>query len=293
MDSAAAKSTTTTSAKGLKTIKHNSCFDRPAAEFPYMFIGALEDAPPGAVELALGKAVADVGNVSASEALVGWALPAEPYYSLSEPRSAADVSRAAFKYHKGSLRIFRSSMDEESWQMWEAMGKIADSSGIATLIDVARAAATMRDTRRLALQDALYFAGLATDGPGKNVNAWAMRDNKCRDPRWVAFVKAGPVEVPAIRDAARTVAAEIVADHAASSGKRKRAATSAAPSAEDEESARKLRRAALMSAIIDVGIGLPSEMSEVERAFVESGPLKTADVMKEAEMIARRRCPVA
>ena len=274
-----------------KTIKHNSCFDRPAAEYPYMFIGALEDAPPGAAELALGKAVADVNNVSASEALVGWALPAEPYYALSEPRTAADVSRAAFKYHKGSLRLFRSSMDEETWKMWEAMAKIADSSGIETLIDVARAAATMRDTRRLALQDALYFAGLATDGPGKNVNAWAMRDNKCRDPRFVGFVKSGPVEVPAIREGARAVAAEIIADHAVASGKRKRG--SSASSAVDEESARKLRRAALMSAIIDVGIGLPSEMSEIERTFVESGPLKTADVMKEAEMIARRRCPVA
>ena len=271
-----------------KSPKHSSCFDKAAAESPYMFVGALPDCEE-IVSVALCNAVVNVDKVTAEEALVGWALPADAFYSLGDVPSAADVSRAAYKHHKGSLKSFKAAIEDETWALWTSMAQKADESGVKALLHRARAAATMRDSRRLVLQDALYFAGLETDEPGLNVNAWAMRDNKGRHEMFIRFVQTGPDQLAAMREAAAKVAADIVADHASTGGVKRKKPSS--QEAVDPAASKKVRRAALMTAFIDAGIDVPSiqEMTAEERVFLESGPLKLADVMDEAETIATRR----
>lgn len=271
-----------------KSPKHSGCFDKAAAESPYMFVGALPDCEE-IVSAALCNAVSDLAKVTAEEALVGWALPADAYYALGEMPSAADVSRAAYKHHKGSVKSFKASLEDETWALWESMAKQAEEAGVKASLHKARCAATARDSRRLVLQDALFFAGLETDEPGLNTNAWAMRDNKGRHEMFIRFVQTGPDQLAAMREAAAKVAADIVADHAASGGvKRKKPSTQEAV---DPAASKKVRRAALMTAFIDAGIDVPSiqEMTPEERVFLESGPLKLTDVMDEAETIATRR----
>jgi hypothetical protein len=271
-----------------KSPKHTSCFDRQAAEFPYMFVGALPEADTtDMVTVALSNAVENLAHVTPEEALLGWALPSDPYFAIGERPSAGDVSKAAYKFHK-TAKAFQTAVEPETWTLWEEMGKKADEAGMKALIKGARAAATNRDTRRLVLQNALYFAGLATDEPGTNVNAWALRDNKARHEAYVEFVRNGPTDLAAMNAAANRAAATIAADHAAAAAgvKRKRAAE-----AEDPEAAKKVRRAALMAAFMDAGVDVPvhNDMTDEERTFLDCGPKKVSDVMDEAEAIAARR----
>lgn len=272
-----------------KSPKHTSCFDRQAAEFPYMFVGALPEADTtDMVTVALSNAVENLAHVTPEEALLGWALPSDPYFAIGERPSAGDVSKAAYKFHK-TVKAFQTAVEPETWSLWEEMGKKADDAGMKALIKGARAAATNRDTRRLVLQNALYFAGLATDEPGTNVNAWALRDNKARHEAYVEFVRNGPADLAAMNAAANRAATTIAADHAAAAAGVKRKRASAEP--EDPESAKKVRRAALMAAFMDAGVDVPvhNDMTDEERVFLESGPRKMADVMDEAEAIAARR----
>ena len=257
-------------------------FETEAGEFPYMFIGALAGCDAIA-QIALKGAVENPDAVTATEAQLGWDLPADVYEAAS--KTVVDISRAAYKYHKGSVKSFKVAVGEESWNGWVTMAGKADADGVANMIVTAKAAATARESRRIALQDALYFAGLTTDVPGSNATALLMRGTKPSNEFFQAFVASGPDDVAAMRTAAAQVAETIVADHADGSKKRKRV------SAEEELSSKKARRAALMTAFIDAGVDIPAgeDMTDEERKFIEDGPSSTTDFMGEAETIATKR----
>jgi len=267
-------------------------FDASAAETPYMFIGALAGAEDlGMVEAALIEAVSDVEKVTSDEAVHGWGLSTDLYYALPEPRSARDVSVAAHRHHKGSVKAFRASIGDPAWAAWVDIATKADAAGMKDLVARARAAATHKDTRLTVLRTALYFAGLESDAPGTNAIATTLRDAKLRHPELRLFVEDGPDDVDDMRDAAAVVAASIAAAHTApapASGKRKRAA--AAPQ-EDPVAAKKVRRSSLFTAFIDAGLPVPdvSEMTAEETAYLESGPMRASDAIEEAGTIAARR----
>jgi hypothetical protein len=266
--------------------KAASSFDSAAAEYPYMFIGAVPDADR-AVSAALHRAVVDLNNVTMEEATVGWSISADTYYALGSNPTVADVSRAAYNHHK-TMRAFKASVDAETWALWVSMGAEAKAAGIEGMIAQAKRAATLRDTRRVVLQDALYFAGLAADDTGCNVLAWALRDSKLRNPMFQEFVEKGSDTIAEMRDEATRVAESIVKEHLAqedSAGKKKKEST------QDAEGAKKARRAALMMAFIDAGVEIPSpeNWTAEERTFVEDGPVRAGSFMSEAEVIAAKR----
>lgn len=282
-----AKAVKTPKAKAPKVqTKAASSFDAAAAEYPYMFIGAVPDAD-SAVAAALHRAVVDLNNVTMEEATVGWSISADTYYSLGANPSVADVSRAAYNHHK-TARAFKASVDPETWALWVSMGAEANAAGIEAMISQAKRAATLRDTRRVVLQDALYFAGLAADDSGCNVLAWSLRDSKLRNPMFQDYVIGGPDTIAEMRDEATRVAESIVKEHLAqedSAGKKKKEST------QDAEGAKKARRAALLMAFIDAGVEIPSEAdwSADERTFVDDGPVRPGSFVNEAEVIAAKR----
>lgn len=266
--------------------KAASSFDAAAAEYPYMFIGAVPDAG-NAVAAALHRAVVDLNSVTMDEATVGWSISADTYYALGANPSVADVSKAAYSHHK-TVRAFKASVDAETWALWVNMGAEAKAAGIEAMIAQAKRAATLRDTRRVILQDALYFAGLAADETGCNVLAWTMRDSKVRNPMFQDYVNGGPDTVAEMRDEATRVAESIVKEHLTqedSAGKKKK------ESSQDAEGAKKARRAALMMAFLDAGVEIPSPDSWTaeEKTFVDDGPVRAGSFMSEAEVIAAKR----
>ena len=285
----AAAATKTPAAKAPKAPKaaKPAGVDANACAFPYMFVGAVPDAEEAA-RLAMHRAVEDADNVTLPEAQVGWAIPPESYYEAGDRPSAAAISEIAYRYHKGSARSFRQAVGEESWAMWETMGKTADGEGMQALLAKAKSAAVVRDTRHIVLQDALYFAGLAADEAGSNAVARTLRDTKTRHKAFQAFVLKGPDDVNAMRvDAARAAEARL-ADHQTASevGKKRKRASDA-----DQASAKKARRAALMMAFVDAGVDMPGNgaMTPEELTFMDDGPLKPADFLAEAETIAAKR----
>jgi hypothetical protein len=266
--------------------KAASSFDSAAAEYPYMFIGAVPDAEQ-AVSAALCRAVVDLNNVTMEEATVGWSINADTYYALGANPSVADVSKAAYNHHK-TVRAFKASVDAETWALWVSMGSEAKAAGIEAMIAGAKRAATLRDTRRVVLQDALYFAGLAADDTGCNVLAWALRDSKLRNPMFQDYVANGADTIAEMRDEATRVAESIVKEHLTqedSAGKKKKEST------QDAEGAKKARRAALMMAFVDAGVQIPSPdtYTAEEQTFLNDGPVKAGSFMSEAEVIAAKR----
>jgi hypothetical protein len=266
--------------------KAASSFDAAAAEYPYMFIGAVPNAGH-AVSAALHRAVVDLNDVTMEEATVGWSISADAYYALGSNPNVVDVSKAAYNHHK-TARAFKASVDAETWALWVNMGAEAKAAGIEGMIAEAKRAATLRDTRRVVLQDALYFAGLAADDSGCNVLAWALRDSKLRNPMFQDFVSGGPDAIAEMRDEAARVAESIVKEHLAqedSAGKKKKEST------QDAEGAKKARRAALLMAFVDAGVEIPSEAdwTAEERTFVDDGSLRPGSFMSEAEVIAAKR----
>jgi hypothetical protein len=266
--------------------KAASSFDSAAAEYPYMFIGAVPNAG-NAVATALHRAVVDLQNVTMDEATVGWSISADTYYALGPNPSVADVSKAAYNHHK-TVRAFKASVDAETWALWLNMGAEAKAAGIEAMIAGAKRSATLRDTRRVVLQDALYFAGLAADETGCNVLAWTLRDSKLRNPMFQDYVSTGPDTIAEMREEATRVAESIVKEHIAqedSSGKKKK------ESSQDAEGAKKARRAALMMAFVDAGVEIPSpdNWTAEEKTFVDDGPVRAGSFMSEAEVIAAKR----
>ena len=265
-------------------------FDNAAAQSPYMFIGALAGMESSAdmIQEALGAAVMDAANVTANEAARGWALPAEIYYGLGTDVSVADISEACYKHFKGNANAFKEACGQDTWGQWESLAQNAESSGLKDAINKVRAECTERDTRMIVMMDALYFAGLARDEAGANVVAWNARETKLRHDAVVKFVNDGTrfADIAAMREAARLVAEEVCAEAAAP--KRKREAV-------DADSLRKMRRANMMTAIMDaINESVPAaEWTEEEQAFVEAGPKKMAEIVRHADVIARKRIRVA
>ena len=266
--------------------KAASSFDAAAAEYPYMFIGAVPDAG-NAVAAALHRAVVDLQNVTMEEATVGWSISADTYCALGDSPSVAAVSQAAYAHHK-TVRAFKAAVDNDTWALWVNMGAEAKAAGIEGMIAGAKRAASLRDTRRVVLQDALYFAGLAADDTGCNVLAWTLRDSKVRNPMFQDFVASGADALAEMRDEAGRVAESIVKEHLAqedSAGKKKK------ESSQDAEGAKKARRAALMMAFVDAGVPIPGPDSWTaeEQTFVADGPIRAGSFMSEAEVIAAKR----
>jgi len=281
---------TTKAPRAAKTAKAVAAarFEYNAAQSPYMFVGALSglDDSGELVQTALGAAVMDPSNVTSSEATNGWALPQELYYSLGSDVSVAQVSEASYKHFKGSVTAFKEACSPGTWALWESLAQSAEESGLLDAIRRARSLSTDRDTRKLVIQDALYFAGLAHDEPGANRIAWSVRDGRARNDKVIAFINdARHSSVAEMREAAAAIATEVCRD--AATPKRKRA--------EDELPHRKMRRANLLTALSDA-VGSPvtdNDLTEEERKFVDSGPKKVADIMSKAELMARKRVTVA
>lgn len=255
-------------------------FDKAAAERPYMFVGALEALDPGRrlSALALSSAVSDTDAVTASEALVGWALPAAEHAAL-ERATVEAVSAAAYAHHRGSARAFRAAVTRETWDLWLDMALAAENEGVAEEMLAARRRGVERDTRRVLLQCALYFAGLECDAAGENTTAFLMRDHRMRHVRALAFLDSGPSVTDRMRAEAAAVAEAIAGEAALAKRKRHR----------EDDPGRKGRRAALRCALLDAGAGAPSEMTDEEAAFVDAGPRRLADMLEAADTIARKR----
>ena len=244
-----------------------------------MFTGAMTGDSGAVAELGLGMCVIDAAAVTLAEATDGWGIPADKFEALAD-KTAVAVSRAAHAHHKGSVKEFKESVSESVWALWESMGVKARDAGIEALISAARLVVAVRETRRMAIADAMYFAGLASDGD--NTLAVQMRDNKARHVLAQEFVHEGPDDVDDMRLVARGVAAKILKEHVAAGGKRKRTTP------DDESTYKKSRRSALLMAYTDSGVPAPTAetITDVERAFIEKGPRKAWDMHVEAEALA-------
>lgn len=263
-------------------------FDINAAQHPYMFAGALAniDFDGKLVELALSQSVADVKKITATEAQVGWALAADVYYGLGEDTSVAAVSEAAYKTYKGSANAFKEACGQQTWDLWTSMATTAEQNGIADVIHALKTQSTHRDNRRHIILNSLYFAGLTKDEPGCNRIAWGMRDNRGKHDKVVKFIMDGPTDLTQIQEEADKLSAELLLKYNLNPPiKRKRA---------EDDPLRKVRRANLFTAISDAG-GTPpdaTDMTDEEKTFLEKGPKKMADIVSEADIIARKRITV-
>ena len=263
-------------------------FDLNAAQYPYMFIGALAslDDTGRMIQLALGQSVMDPSNVTANEAKMGWGINGDVYYAL-EDKSAAAVSEAAFKVFKGNAKAFSDACPSpDTWGLWETMGNAANEGGILEILKTLQSAASNRDTRRMIMQNSLYFAGLAKDEPGSNRIALQMLNAKIKQTEVQKFILDGPDAIERMRAESDAIASEL-----ASSVVIKEPAKRKRPDAGDS-SIRRVRRAQLLMAIVDSGCEAPkssTDMTEEEQVFIDKGPRKMNDIVEEAASIANRR----
>jgi hypothetical protein len=260
-------------------------FDANAVQSPYMFAGALAsiDFDGKLVSLALSQSVADTSKITSTEASVGWALPADVYYSLGEDTSVAAVSEAAYKTYKGSAHAFKEACGQNAWDMWLKLAKVAEENGILDVIADLRTQSTNRDNRRHIMLNSLYFAGLTKDEPGCNRVACGMRDTRIKHDKVLKFILDGPTDLAQIQVDADKISAELLSKYNITPPvKRKRT---------DDDPLRKIRRANLFTAIMDAGGDPPSptDMTDEEKKFLEGGPRKMPDIVAEAEIIARKR----